>query len=68
MFMNGIGGASYIQKRHENPLDDDLFTYLCFNENYGALKVEATGDRLIVDFISVSNPEEVLDKIVILKK
>ena len=62
--VNGLGGKS-IYKRNSNPLPDDLFDTFSFDDDYGAIKATATSNELIVEFYSIGQPADPIDRIII---
>ena len=48
-------------------LPEDEFDFLCYDENYGAIKATCTRNKLVLEFYSIDQPEEPVDRIVIEK-
>jgi hypothetical protein len=63
--VNGLGGRPNIYGCDLNPLDERIFSTFCFNENYGAIKVQATAERMVIQFFAVSNPGTPIDEFII---
>lgn len=59
--VNGLGGMS-TYKCNTNPLPVSAFKYFCFGEDYGAIKAIATHDKLKVEFYSIHQPDNPIDK------
>jgi len=62
--VNGLGGNSSRHSCEEHPLNEDLFNHFCFNENFGAIKVEATQQSLRLEFYTIDQ-SEYIDQIII---
>lgn len=64
--VNGLGGRS-IYKCDSNPLPQDVFDMLCYDIDYGAIKGTCTNNKLVLEFYTIGQPEEPVDRIVIEK-
>jgi tartrate-resistant acid phosphatase type 5 len=62
--VNGSGGAS-LYDSNSKPLPEALFDTFSFDDDYGAIKATATFKKLIVEFYSIGNPVEPIDRIII---
>jgi tartrate-resistant acid phosphatase type 5 len=60
--VNGAGGCS-LYSCDGNILDSDQFSVFCCDNNYGAIKGTATYDKLILEFISISDPSVSVDRV-----
>lgn len=64
--VNGLGGAA-AYKCDEHPLAANLFNTVCYGEDYGAIKAVATKNKLVIEFYSIANTAQPIDKVVIEK-
>ena len=62
--VNGLGGKS-IYNRNSNPLPDDLFDTFSFDADYGAIKAIATSNELVMEFYSIGQAADPIDRITI---
>ena len=62
--VNGLGGRAKFYDCNVNPLDNERFNSLCYDQNYGAMKLEANSEELKIRFINVD--ELVVDEVIIL--
>jgi len=62
--VNGLGGKS-IYRRNSNPLAADLFNTFSFDADYGAIKATATSKKLVVEFYSIGQAADPIDRILI---
>jgi len=62
--VNGCGGKS-LYDSNSKPLSEALFDTFSFDDDYGAIKVTATDIALIVEFYTVGQPEEPIDRFII---
>ena len=62
--VNGLGGKS-IYNRNSNPLPVDLFDTFSFDADYGAMKATATSKELVVEFYSIGQAADPIDRIII---
>jgi len=62
--VNGLGGKS-LYNGNSNPLPDDLFETFSFDADYGAIKATATSNELVVEFYSIEQPADPIDRIII---
>ena len=63
--INGLGGRDKIYECDGNPLGSSKFDSLCYNDNFGAMKVTASANRIEIAFISIDNPDNPIDEFVI---
>lgn len=59
--VNGLGGQNK-RNCNENAVDRDRFEHFCYDEQYGAMLIEATTSEMVVKFFSVDN--KVVDSMV----
>jgi tartrate-resistant acid phosphatase type 5 len=60
--VNGIGGMS-IYSCESNPLSADTFSVFCDNSGYGAVKVAATYEKMIIEYYTVNSPQQPSDRL-----
>ena len=60
--VNGLGGQNK-KKCNENAFDRDRFEHFCYDEQYGAMLIEANTTEMVVKFITVDN--KIVDTIVL---
>lgn len=65
--VNGLGGRKSIYDCNVHPLDNGVFDSFCFNENYGAIKVIATKEKLCIRFYRIDMPDTPVDEFIIEK-
>jgi tartrate-resistant acid phosphatase type 5 len=58
--VNGAGGKS-LYPCQENPLNPDNFDVVCYDENYGAMLITATRDRMTCMFSSIDEQDPLID-------
>ncbi len=63
--VNGLGGKNK-RNCNENPVDKSRFEHFCFDEQYGAMLIEATALEMVVKFISIDN--KMVDSLVLQPK
>ena len=66
-FVNGLGGRPFLYGCNSNPLDSTRFDQFCYNENHGAMRVQATKYRIEFQFVSLSDTGGVVDSFVLEK-
>lgn len=64
--VNGLGGRS-LYDCDSNPLPVEEFDLFCYDADYGAIKAISTDQKLIVEFYSVSETTDPVDRLVLLK-
>jgi tartrate-resistant acid phosphatase type 5 len=64
--VNGLGGRD-AAGCGAFPLPEDQFISYCYDANYGAMRIQVNQRRLLMEFVSVGPPEEVIDHLLIEK-
>ena len=62
--VNGAGGAS-LYDCNTHPLPEDEFNTVCYDTDYGAIRITSTNSRMVLEFYAVGSPEDPIDRIVI---
>lgn len=60
-FVNGLGGKASRYKCADNPMDSTLYTSLCYDENYGAMRIDVREREMEFLFFSVDEPNKARD-------
>lgn len=60
-FVNGLGGKSTRYHCEENPLDPGAFDSFCYDQNYGAMRVEVRRSEMVFQFFAVDQPLQPID-------
>lgn len=63
--VNGLGGRRGIHSCSSNPLNPEAFDVVCYNGNYGAMRVSATDLKMILSFYEISGGGTLVDQVVI---
>jgi predicted phosphodiesterase len=63
--VNGLGGQNK-RNCNENSFDRDRFEHFCYDNQYGAMLIEATAIEMVVKFISIDN--KMVDSLVLQPK
>lgn len=64
--VNGLGGHPAKYNCNSNPLDSNLFNVFCYNENWGAMKVNATDEKMQIGFFTIEN-EILIDTLTLIR-
>ena len=62
--VNGVGGRN-LYDCHSSPLSADEFETFCYDADYGAIKATATFNTLVMEFYTIGQPADPVDRIVI---
>jgi tartrate-resistant acid phosphatase type 5 len=65
--VNGVGGNS-LYSCDEDYTEEGISLLSCFDSNYGAMRCYADSTRLIMEFYSIDNPSQPLDRLVVLSE
>ena len=65
-FVNGLGGKSRYNC-DSNPLDENFFDVFCYQENYGAMLVQANKEQVKFQFFEIDNQTIPVDEFIISK-
>jgi hypothetical protein len=55
-FVNGLGGRVTRYRCEDNPIDSTQAQSICFDQNYGAMRVDVVASAVIFRFFSVDQP------------
>ncbi|MCK4989317.1 MAG: metallophosphoesterase [Bacteroidales bacterium] len=62
--VNGVGGRN-LYDCDSSPLSADEFETFCYDADYGAIKATATFNTLVMEFYTIGQPADPVDRIVI---